>query len=67
MINPAKSLSEIDLKNDISGKRPVPPIFHINFMDENLIQYWNTAFGKFEHELFQRSVHPFSDVKSKQV
>jgi hypothetical protein len=65
LIDPSKATLKIDLKNDISGKRPVPPIFQINFINEKPIQYWNTAFGKLEHELSQMPTYRFSDCLSR--
>jgi hypothetical protein len=62
LIDPSKATVKIDLMKDISGKRAVPPIFHIKFMGGEPVQYWNTAFGKMEHEFIsdayiQTSIH----------
>jgi hypothetical protein len=46
----------IDLKNDIVGKVPIPPILSLKVQNEENLNYHETVFGRFEYYLFSQPV-----------
>ncbi len=56
ILKPDVAARSIDLKNDIIGKVPIPPILTLNVSNEEQLRYHETAFGRFEYYLFSQPV-----------
>jgi hypothetical protein len=54
ILKPNLAAKAIDLKNDIIGKVPVPPILSLNVQSEENLNYHETIFGRFEYYLFNQ-------------
>jgi hypothetical protein len=56
LLKPDFAAKSIDLKNDIFGKVPIPPILTLKVQDEENLRYHETVFGRFEYYLFSQPI-----------